>query len=51
MNIPIAHAGHWLAGMLYLTPVFILVGGVLWQRHNDKKHPERYLTGDDSDQS
>ena len=25
MIIPIAHAGHWLEGALYLAPVLILV--------------------------
>jgi hypothetical protein len=41
MTPPIAHAGHWLAGMLYLAPVFILAGGIGWQRWNDRRHPER----------
>jgi hypothetical protein len=35
--IPLAHAGHWLAGLLYLVPVFILAGGILWQRRKDKQ--------------
>lgn len=35
--IPYAHAGHWLAGLLYLVPVFILAGGILWQRKQDAK--------------
>ena len=34
--IPLAHAGHWAAGLLYLLPVFILAGGVFWQRRNDR---------------
>jgi hypothetical protein len=51
MIIPIAHAGHWLAGLLYLTPVLILVGGVLWQRHNDRRHPERHVAPDEGDQT
>jgi len=44
--VPVAHAGHWLAGMLYLMPVFILAGGIGWQRHQDKKHPERWAERD-----
>jgi hypothetical protein len=36
--IPYAHAGHWLAGLLYLLPVFILAGGILWQRRQDRKN-------------
>jgi hypothetical protein len=32
--IPLAHAGHWLVGLLYLAPVVIVVGflGVQWWR-------------------
>jgi hypothetical protein len=31
---PLAHAGHWFAGLLYLAPVLIVVGflGVQWWR-------------------
>ena len=36
-DVPLAHASHWLAGLLYLVPVFVLAGGILWQRANDKK--------------
>ncbi len=35
--IPLAHAGHWLASILYLLPVFILGGGILWQRRRDRQ--------------
>ena len=30
--IPLAHAGHWAVGLLYLAPVLIVVGflGVQW---------------------
>ena len=31
MVIPLAHAGHWLEGALYLAPVLILVIVLLWQ--------------------
>jgi hypothetical protein len=32
--IPLAHAGHWFAGLLYLAPVAIIVGflGTQWWR-------------------
>lgn len=32
--IPLAHAGHWAVGLLYLAPVLIVVGflGVQWWR-------------------
>jgi hypothetical protein len=32
-----AHAGHWIAGLLYLAPVLIVVGALWWQSHKDKK--------------
>lgn len=38
-----AHAGHWFAGLLYLAPVLIVVGALLWQSHKDKQ------LGDDED--
>jgi hypothetical protein len=38
-----AHAGHWFAGLLYLAPVLIVVGALLWQSHKDKR------LGDDED--
>lgn len=34
-QLPFAHAGHWLASILYLMPVFILAAGILWQRRRD----------------
>ena len=37
LTIPLAHAGHWLANLLYLLPVVILGAGILWQRRNDKR--------------
>jgi hypothetical protein len=29
--LPIAHAGHWFEGALYLAPVLILIVVLLWQ--------------------
>jgi hypothetical protein len=29
--LPIAHAGHWLQGVLYLAPVLVLILVLLWQ--------------------
>jgi 4-hydroxybenzoate polyprenyltransferase len=41
----LAHAGHWLAGLLYLAPVVIVVGALLYQSWKDKRRgddgPER----------
>jgi hypothetical protein len=33
--LPIAHAGHWVQGALYLAPVLILVVVLLWQSRRD----------------
>ena len=49
LTLPLAHAGHWAAGLLYLVPVFILAGGILWQRRNDKRLRESGETVDDED--
>ncbi|MFT4050387.1 MAG: hypothetical protein QM648_11220 [Solirubrobacterales bacterium] len=37
LQIPLAHAGHWFASILYMLPVIILGGGIWWQRRNDKR--------------
>lgn len=37
MIVPLAHAGHWAASMLYLVPLFILGLGVLHQRRTDRR--------------
>ena len=39
----LAHAGHWFAGLLYLAPVLIVVGALLYQSWKDKRE------GDDED--
>ncbi|HEV7918245.1 MAG TPA: hypothetical protein VGO97_01595 [Solirubrobacterales bacterium] len=40
MNVPIAHAGHWLANMLYLVPVLVLVIGILFQKWADRNRDD-----------
>lgn len=37
MTIPMAHAGHWLAGLMYLAPVLIVVGALGWQSLKDRR--------------
>jgi hypothetical protein len=32
----LAHAGHWFAGLLYLAPVLIVVGALMYQSWKDK---------------
>jgi hypothetical protein len=39
----LAHAGHWLAGLLYLAPVVIVVGALGYQSIKDRRR------GDDED--
>jgi len=29
---PFAHAGHWIAQLLYLAPVLAMVGALIWSR-------------------
>lgn len=48
-TVPLAHAGHWLASLLYLVPVVILAGGIFWQRRKDKRAREAGETVDDAD--
>jgi hypothetical protein len=36
----LAHAGHWFAGLLYLAPVLIVVGALLYQSWKDKREGE-----------
>jgi hypothetical protein len=33
----VAHAGHWLAGLLYLAPVLIVVGALVLQSYKDRR--------------
>ena len=33
----LAHAGHWLAGLLYLAPVVIVVGALGYQSWKDRR--------------
>jgi hypothetical protein len=43
----LAHAGHWLAGLLYLAPVVIVVGALGYQSFKDRRQGE----DDDADQT
>ena len=46
IEIPIAHAGHWFEGALYLAPVVILVVVLFVQGRKDQ---DEDLGGDGSD--
>jgi hypothetical protein len=37
MTLIFAHAGHWLAGLLYLAPVLIVVGALMYQNWKDRR--------------
>jgi hypothetical protein len=37
INLPIAHAGHWLAGLMYFAPVVVVVGALGWQSVKDRR--------------
>jgi 4-hydroxybenzoate polyprenyltransferase len=45
----LAHAGHWLAGLLYLAPVLIVVGALLYQSWKDKRRGDDDPDDDASD--
>ena len=32
-----AHAGHWIAQLLYLAPVLAMVGAIVWARLKARK--------------
>ena len=36
-GVPIAHAGHWIASLLYVVPVAVIVGALLWQSRREKR--------------
>jgi hypothetical protein len=40
VGLIMAHAGHWLAGLLYLAPVLIVVGALGYQSWKDKRRGE-----------
>jgi cytochrome c-type biogenesis protein CcmH/NrfF len=35
--VPLAHAGHWLASLLYLAPVLLIVVALIWQARREKR--------------
>jgi hypothetical protein len=38
MTAPLAHAGHWIAQLLYLMPVAAMVGAILWSKYRGRRH-------------
>ena len=37
MTLPIAHAGHWIADLLYVLPLAVALGFLALQSIRDKK--------------
>ena len=37
--IVVAHAGHWLAGLAYAAPVFVLAGWLAVVKVKDRRNP------------
>jgi hypothetical protein len=35
-----AHAGHWIAQLLYLAPVLAMIGALLWARFRARSENE-----------
>jgi hypothetical protein len=44
----LAHAGHWFAGLLYLAPVLIVVGALMYQSWKDKRLGDEEEGGGDT---
>ena len=36
---PLAHAGHWIAQLLYLLPVLAMLGVLGWAKLRERRHP------------
>ncbi len=34
---PLGHAGHWIASLLYVAPVALIVGALLYQSWREKR--------------
>lgn len=47
IEIPIAHAGHWFEGALYLAPVVILVVVLFVQGRKDQDEEDLGADGSD----
>jgi hypothetical protein len=49
MNIPIAHAGHWIADLLYVLPLAVALGFLALQSIRDKRKDEAESTTNPAD--
>ena len=50
MDVPaiFAHAGHWLADLLFVAPVFLIVGWVLIANLREKRRQGKSARGERS---
>jgi len=37
---PLAHAGHWAVQILYLVPLFAVVGALAWAKLRERRHTD-----------
>ena len=44
----VAHAGHWLANLLYLLPVVVIGGMLGWQAVKDRRARRRGEVGEEA---
>jgi ABC-type polysaccharide/polyol phosphate export permease len=44
--VPLAHAGHWFVGLLYLAPVIIVIGVLFFQSWRDRRADRSEEAGD-----
>ena len=39
--VPLAHAGHWIEGVIYFAPVALVVGALGYQSWRDRRRGRR----------
>jgi hypothetical protein len=39
--VPLAHAGHWIEGVIYFAPVLLVVGALGFQSWRDRRGDRR----------
>jgi len=49
--LPLAHAGHWINGFLYLTPVLIIAGLLFVQSRRDRDEDDEEDEDGDEEQA
>jgi hypothetical protein len=43
--VPLAHAGHWIEGVIYFAPVLLVVGALGFQSWRDRRGDRRQDEG------